>query len=766
MIKATSGLNRSGKDTFGLKYLVILASLCLLVSCAGTKKLNRPVTYGNQATEETSHNTKEETKGTANNKITGDSIVKSAPKDSSDSSQSATKEQPTEPESKVEETSPKKTNNALEVHRQLANAPLMQSALDDMDASASAVDDFVWRQFDLADEYHTMGVIANREASWEEAQYYFEKSLKIMASLDVETDSTLTPEAVRYTELLDNIVSDYRVTLRSLGNLTGDVSTSVILERFGELAEKLGHDTMQVFSSETQQVKYDLPIVMNDRVKSSIVYFQTVAHEAFVKYLRRSEKYTPMMLKIIRKHGLPEDLIYLSLVESGYNPNAYSWARAMGLWQFISSTGRMYGLKRSWWIDERKDPIKSTEAACRFLKELYDKFGSWELAMAAYNGGPGRVSRTIKKQKTIDFWKMRLKRQTMDYVPLIMAATIIAKDPIKYGFEGIEKEPEIVWEEVKIKRCLDLGVIAKELGCSVKTLKTLNPELLRRYTPPDMKEYLLKIPVGSSKKFLAAYDNMPSPKETSWVRHKIRRGESISTIAARYGVSQYAILAANNLSRRSKIYAGKQLIVPVPLDRDYNSRSKKRSYSDYEANKSVYMVRSGDTMWDIARAFGTTVSSLRRSNYIERGSRIYVGQKLKIPSSARNLKGKNKGKKSSTASPKTYASTNSKSNKSRQNYKVRSGDTLWDIARKYGTTTSTIRKLNGLGRSSRIYPGQLLVVSGSGGRNHIIHKVRRGESLSKIARQYSTSIARLMANNGLTDPNDLQVGKKLKVYLK
>ncbi|MCK4633070.1 MAG: transglycosylase SLT domain-containing protein, partial [candidate division Zixibacteria bacterium] len=228
-----------------------------------------------------------------------------------------------------------------------------------------------------------------------------------MAKLDVESDSLLTPEAVRYNRLLDDIIADYRVTLRSLGNLEEDVSSSVMLERFGELIENLDQDTMMVFKSEIPQVVYDIPIVMNDRVKKSIVYFQTVAREAFKKYLRRSKKYTPMMKRIIRKHGLPEDLIYLSLVESGYNPNAYSWARAMGLWQFISSTGRAYGLNRNWWYDERKDPVKATEAACRFLKHLYEEFGSWELAMAAYNGGPGRVRGTIKKQKTIDFWKMR-----------------------------------------------------------------------------------------------------------------------------------------------------------------------------------------------------------------------------------------------------------------------------------------------------------------------------------------------------------------------
>jgi len=392
--------------------------------------------------------------------------------------------------------------------------------------------------------------------------------------------------------------------------------------------------------------------------------------------------------------------------------------------------------------------------------------------MAAYNGGPGRVSRTIKKQKTIDFWKMRLKRQTMDYVPLIMAATIISKDPGKYGFEDIEYEPEIVWDEVVINRCLDLSVVAKEIGCSLKELKTINPEILRNYTPPNLKKYVLKVPAGKTRVFADAYDNMPSPKETSWARHRIKRGETVSTIASRYGVSQYAILAANNLKRTSKIYAGKELIVPVPLDGDASwsaSRSNK-SYDNYTSKNSIYVVRRGDTMWDIARAFGTTVSALRRINYIERGSRIYVGQKLKIPSSATKLKKKNK---SESRSPNVYASRDAdepssgstKSSGSPKKYKVRSGDTLWDIARQFGLTTSKLRQLNGLGRSSRIYPGQQLVVT-SNGVSYVTHKVKRGETLSRIAKRYRTSVSGIMTSNGLTDPDEIQIGTRLKIYTK
>ena len=731
-----------------LTALLVMASF-LLTACGGNKGMASPNTYGGKSTQDDKEDKPQAPPRDDNNGPLTYNYDKSGDTDDATDSDTAAEPAPARPE------------NAFDAHRgetarQQVDGSEYSLSIYSED-SASAVDDDIWRLFDIAEEYYQMGVIANREASWEEAQYYLEKSLRILATLDVESDSTLTPEAVKYSSLLDNVVADYRVTMRSLGSLEDDVPPSVLVERFGDVERGLD-GSIKVFDEEIDvPVVYDLPVVMNDRVKKSIVYFQTVAKDAFRKYLSRSKRYRWLYEEVLEEHGMPKDLIYLSLVESGYNPHAYSWARAMGLWQFIASTGRMYGLDRSWWVDERKDPIKATHAAARFLKDLYKEFGDWELAMAAYNGGPGRVRRTIKKQGTDDFWQLRLKRQTMDYVPLIYAATIIAKDPEKYGFTDIEFEPERRWEEMEIDRCLDLKVVAREIGVSYDDLKELNPELLRQYTPPNLKSYKLKIPLGKQQQFLAAYDNMPSPKETSWVKHTIRRGETVSTIANKYGVSQYAVLAANNLSQRSKIYAGKQLIVPVPLDRDY-TKSSSKTYASYEADGSVYAVRAGDTMWDIARAFGTTVDALRRVNYIERGSRIYVGQKLRIPSSATKLKDKNSG------STPTYASNDkSSSSSSKRTYKVRSGDTLWDIARSNGTSTSHIRAMNGLGRSSRIYPGQVLVVAGED-PGFVTYKVQRGDNLSRIAKRFRTSIARIAAANGLTDLDNLQVGSVLKIH--
>ena len=634
------------------------------------------------------------------------------------------------------------------------NPVLVPDTTDNINDVSVAVDDLIWRQLNLAYEYYTMGLMANRETAWEEAQYYFEKSIMILGELDIDTEAdSLSYEAAKYNQLLAELVTSYRQTLLSLGHLPSDVSPDALMSRFSEVNHlKVDSTEFQRLEEYAQEkVSYNVPIIMNERVKNCILYYQTVARDAFAKHLSRSTKYLPLFKKVFAEYGIPTDMVYLASVESGYSPHAYSWARAMGLWQFIASTGRMYKLDRNWWYDERKDQIKSTHAAAQFLKDLYDKFGSWELAMAAYNGGPGRVSRTIKKQKTRDFWKLKLRKQTMDYVPFFMAATIISKNPEKFGFTDIQYQSEWSYDEVTINKCLDLKVIAREIGCTYKELKELNPELLRTFTPPAEKNYKLRVPEGKRAIFLAAYDDMPSSQETSFVKHKIRKGETVSTIARRYGVSQFAIFGANNINRRSKIYAGKMLIVPVPNDRNYPEKKK----HDYKSDGNAYYVRSGDTVWDIARAFGTTPEKIRRLNHLDRRARIYVGQEIKIFDT---------GSKSTVSKKAETKSKSSDSGKSKK-YVVKNGDTLWDIAVKFKTSVSALRRANNLGRRSRIYPGTTLTIPGSGSsRDYSIHTIRKGDTLWEIAMDYNTTVSKLLAWNDLTNRNRIRVGDKIKIY--
>jgi len=616
-----------------------------------------------------------------------------------------------------------------------------------------AIDDDIWRELNLAHEYYLMGVLANSEAIWDEAQYYFEKSLGILGNLDIDTESEpISPEGAKYNQILAEIIANYKITLVSLGHLSSDVSADALISRFSEI-NHIVIDTSEfnrLSKLAEEKVAYNVPIVMNDRVKESILYYQTVAREAFARYLSRSTKYIPMIERIFIEHGIPTDIKYLALVESGYNPNAYSWARAMGLWQFISSTGKLYNLDRDWWYDERKDPIKATHAAARFLKDLYDQFGSWELAMAAYNGGPGRISRTIKKQNTTDFWKMDLRKQTEDYVPFFMASVIICKNPAKFGFTDIVYEPEWSYDEVVIDKCLDLNIVAKAIGSTLDELKSYNPELLRQFTPPKIKEYNLRLPKGAKEAFLAAYDDMPSSKQTSMVRHEIRKGETISSIARKYGVSQYAILSANNLSQRSKIYVGKTLVVPVPNDKGYASETNRK----YELEGNVYYVRPGDNVSQIAKAFGTTPDRIRNLNNLDKQSRIYVGQQLQVTAEG------------AVATSNSASASEPAAEFNGGYYKVKRGDSLWDIALKYNTTVANLRKLNGLGRRSYIYAGQVLRVPGDtlDVNNYYVYTIKKGDTVSDIASRFKTTVSNIKSWNNLEDLKGIQPGDRLKIY--
>ena len=398
-------------------------------------------------------------------------------------------------------------------------------------------------------------------------------------------------------------------------------------------------------------------------------------------------------------------------------------------------------MRRNWWYDERRDFEKSTRAAARYLKDMYDEFGSWELALAGYNGGEGRVRREIKKRKTKDFWKLKLKKQTRDYVPLYMAGTIIAKQPEKYGFFPSYMEP-IDWDVVEVSKCMTFSNISAKTGISVADLELLNPELLRGVTPPNYKNYKLRVPADKSSTLLAVYDKIPSEKNTSWVRHKIRRGETVSTIARKYGVSMSSIVGANDLKRPYRIIAGKTLMVPT-------RGGKSRTYSKSKVvpdGSGAYVVKRGDTLWDIARAHGVSIRNIKRANSLT-SNRIYTGRKLKIPVSSKDSKGSGK-----------Y-------------YTVRRGDSLTRISKKYGVSVRAIKKLNGL-RGDTIHPNMKLqipqktssITLSSSDKKPTIYRVKRGDNLSKIAKLFGVTIQDLVEWNDISNPSKVQKGRKLKIY--
>lgn len=307
-------------------------------------------------------------------------------------------------------------------------------------------------------------------------------------------------------------------------------------------------------------LRCDMPVELNNHVKNSIYFFQTAGKRTMEEWVRRSGRYVPVIQEILEEQGLPLDLAYLAMIESGFNPRAYSHKHCSGFWQFGSSTGGMYGLKRTQWYDQRNDPVKSTKAAAEYLNDLYKMYDDWLLVMAAYNWGPTRVNRQIKKGVT-DFWLMDLPSETKNFVPSFMAAVIILKAPELFGFENISKEAPLSFDTVEVPYT-SLKTAAKCAGVELKIIKDMNPELLKPYTPAAQK-YSLKIPAGKRERFLAEYIKQPKEKYLAPKvdQYYVKKGDSLWTIAVRHNTSVSMIQSLNNMGRKTKIIPGQKLIV-------------------------------------------------------------------------------------------------------------------------------------------------------------------------------------------------------------
>jgi len=551
------------------------------------------------------------------------------------------------------------------------------------------------------EKYFGAGVDANREARWLDAQDNFEKALEILGNLDVDEEQE-SEYTKKVNSLLREIAQEYKLTLVSLGTLDTESSISAFLERYSDIENfrPLGKSTAQVVLAQPNTIIYDMPIEWNERVENCIVYFQTVGRGPFVNYLRRSGKYVDLMKKIMVEKDLPTDLAYLPMIESGYNPRAYSWARAVGPWQFISSTGKLYDLKRSWWYDERRDFVKSTYAAAGYLKFLHKRFGCWNLALAAYNCGEGNIDRAIKKYRTKDFWQLGLKRQTADYVPLYMAATIIAKDPSKYGFGDVELEEPIQYDEVQVNDCVDLRSVAEVLDVPVQIIRDLNPEILRDVTPPNLKRYTLRVPTGMRAGFEDVFSRLSEDDKITWIRHEIKRGETVSSIAKDYKISPFAIIDANKLGRNHKIVAGEYLKIPASYKQktlkghiDGEKRIGAKPGHVSSDDLFVYTVRKGDTLDKIAKTFQTTAVELARINNLKDKSYIVKGQRLKVP-----------------VDESKYDFQPKKNKDNMIVHVVGAGETLWGIAVDYGVSLEKLLRWNRLDNPALIRVGDKIRV--------------------------------------------------------
>ncbi len=307
---------------------------------------------------------------------------------------------------------------------------------------------------------------------------------------------------------------------------------------------------------------FDVPIEMNDKVRAYLGLFTGERRDRIQEAFDRAGRYLPMMRAIFQEQGLPRDLVNLAYIESAFKVQAYSRARAAGIWQFIAGTGRKYGLRIDWWLDERRDPEKATRAAAEYLRDLHGIFGSWTLAIAAYNAGEGKVAGTIRRQKTADFWRLRLPRETKLYVPAFMAMTILAKDPARYGF--VPPAEEVVpTEPLPLSEPLDLRIVAQAAGIPLEELQALNPELNHLVTPPLAPEYTLRVPAGTAAEFAQNFSEIKKTRRVTWQRHLIRPGETLSQIARRYDTSVQVLMDLNRFPNRHRLRAGQALVVPL-----------------------------------------------------------------------------------------------------------------------------------------------------------------------------------------------------------
>ena len=462
-----------------------------------------------------------------------------------------------------------------------------------------------------------------------------------------------------------------------------------------ELAEYLEPLEFEINGSKFQVIddrEGHIPLVMNSRVEQAVKFFQTKGRRSFQIWLSRYPGYKDLITNILKQNELPEELIFLAMIESGLNPKAYSRAHAAGMWQFISSTAKLYGLNRTWWIDERRDPEKATNAAAAFLKDLFLEFDDWYLALAAYNSGSARVNRAINLHQTTEFWRLNsLPRETRNYVPTYLAAAIISRNPERYGFTS-PPSSKISLDEVLIEKSADLAVLARCADISVKKLKQINPELRQFATPPD-QSYALKLPAGKIEAFTAAFNALPENSRFApqYRQHRVRPGESLSAIASKYRVSMHDIASVNKIRNYNRIREGTKLTIPVPSTAASGPVASASAQKPQETVK--YKVRKGDTLGHIAERYGTSARTIRRWNGLSYGAYIYPGQKLTIP----------------VRSSPTIASS-SKSDSVKEIYIVRRGDTLSHISNRYRIPIYKIERWNNLSRNSFIHPGQKLAI--------------------------------------------------------
>ena len=472
--------------------------------------------------------------------------------------------------------------------------------------------------FSEAKMFYAEAIISDLISDSLNAMYQFDNVFKALAQLEEISDNDEL-DKLKYQQMLTAVIEYYDHKVISIDHSKTGFSTAVFKEKLDNYIYSQSLDDLINVEETLEIIEDHIPITYNKKVESIISYYKKQGKSSIQKWLNRENRYKEIILPILKEEGVPPELFYIPMIESGFKPKSRSFANAVGYWQFIESTGKAYGLKKDFYYDERMDFIKSTKAACQYLKYLYGRYNDWYLAFAAYNTGETRIDRHIKHFKTTNFWELdNLPNETKNYIPSLMAIIFISKNPEKYGFNVIP-EKSFQWVIKEIKKSVKIDDIVKCSGIDKKTLLQYNPEILREYVyVPKKGSYDFRLPINHNDKFdsLFALIKETTSDQVIFKKHKIKKGESLWSIAIKYGSTITAICEVNKLNRNKPIVMGKTITIPIG---SYKSPPK----------KIYYTVKKGDTLSEIAVKYKTSVSKIKKWNGL-RNNTIYPGKKLVI----------------------------------------------------------------------------------------------------------------------------------------